>query len=588
MDHLEVTKILLNAGPDMEALDNEQKLPMAYAQEHGNDEVVRYLTRLEQLQERPNVTLAPKDDAPPTHIWSDAICIDQTNDDERSHQVRLMRKIYEATLCVSIWLGTPDILTPHAIEAVNLIAAHHQEFATSDIIPYFHNDAHVYNAAGIQEISKLQWNAPGSLYLRKWFSRAWIVQETVLARQILLLFQTWMFECEDPRDKICSLLGLAISDADAHKISPDYIKPADEVYMQVTRYIFTKSKDLRMLNNISDSARDKRLPNLPSWVPDFSTTGVSAMYGTHYNAAGARVEAKLLPLPADWRRLAATGTKLGSVAKTGESYEGSGTHFRFDPAWFRMTSNLNATCITGEDPSDVPWRTLCLNQDVLEDVRSAAEFKDRFRQFVCALICAGRDSTKAEKSASTNVAYTLLGLLLQLQGMDTEEAERSVGFIKAVNEMKISPDPRIHGPNFDSIRDSLLLLDELARAHPNSALPTLDDIDDFRKDSKWQLYGGKDKPEGYPHVPKDNRFMLMVGTRYHRRRLFRTKENHSGLGPHSLQVGDRMWILGGTIFPFTLQPLEGGAYRLVGTAYVHGIMYGEASTSETVFEIELE
>ncbi len=94
-----------------------------------------------------------------------------------------------------------------------------------------------------------------------------------------LLLKTWLFECKDPRDKIFSLLGLVISDVDEHRIYPDYTKPAPEPYAQVTRYIFANWKDIGVLNNISDSARDERLPNLPSWVPDFSTTGASGMYG---------------------------------------------------------------------------------------------------------------------------------------------------------------------------------------------------------------------------------------------------------------------------------------------------------------------
>jgi Heterokaryon incompatibility protein (HET)/Ankyrin repeats (3 copies) len=165
--HLEVTEVLLDAGAELNALDNEQKLPITYAQECGNDEVFEHLKRLEKLQERPKVTFGPKDDAPPTHIWIDAICIDQSNDDGRGHQVRLMRKIYEAAQCVSIWLGIADTLTPHAVEAVNLIAAHHRNFTTSDIVPYFENDASVYAKAGVPEISPRQWNALGSLYLRK-------------------------------------------------------------------------------------------------------------------------------------------------------------------------------------------------------------------------------------------------------------------------------------------------------------------------------------------------------------------------------------------------------------------------------------
>ena len=39
------------------------------------------------------------------YLWVDAICIDQTNDAERSSQVLLMDQTYRDAVCVSVWLG---------------------------------------------------------------------------------------------------------------------------------------------------------------------------------------------------------------------------------------------------------------------------------------------------------------------------------------------------------------------------------------------------------------------------------------------------------------------------------------------------
>jgi hypothetical protein len=39
------------------------------------------------------------------YLWVDAICIDQTDDAERSAQVRLMDQTYRDAACVSVWLG---------------------------------------------------------------------------------------------------------------------------------------------------------------------------------------------------------------------------------------------------------------------------------------------------------------------------------------------------------------------------------------------------------------------------------------------------------------------------------------------------
>ncbi len=60
------------------------------------------------------------------------------------------------------------------------------------------------------------------------------------------------------------------------------------------------------------------------------------------------------------------------------------------------------------------------------------------------------------------------------------------------------------------------------------------------------------------------------------RRLFRTVKDFLGNGPRSLEVDDQVWVLAGAKVPFLLRPLDDGRYQVVGQAYVHGIMHGEA------------
>jgi hypothetical protein len=50
-----------------------------------------------------------------------------------------------------------------------------------------------------------------------------------------------------------------------------------------------------------------------------------------------------------------------------------------------------------------------------------------------------------------------------------------------------------------------------------------------------------------------------------------------GLGPDSVQINDEVWILAGSQVPFILRSVDGSPrrYKLIGEAYVHGIMHGE-------------
>ena len=58
--------------------------------------------------------------------------------------------------------------------------------------------------------------------------------------------------------------------------------------------------------------------------------------------------------------------------------------------------------------------------------------------------------------------------------------------------------------------------------------------------------------------------------------MFRTDGNLLGMGSRSVEVGDEVWVLKGGNVPFVLRRVKEGVYRLVGDAYVHGIMHGEA------------
>jgi hypothetical protein len=66
------------------------------------------------------------------------------------------------------------------------------------------------------------------------------------------------------------------------------------------------------------------------------------------------------------------------------------------------------------------------------------------------------------------------------------------------------------------------------------------------------------------------------------RRLFRTSAGFLGMGSRRVRSGDEVWLIAGAPTPFLLRPVtvESGKvskkFELLGEAYVHGIMKGEA------------
>jgi hypothetical protein len=118
------------------------------------------------------------------YLWVDALCIDQRNLKERASQVILMRDIYSSAKRVIVWLGKD---TPEAESAVWLIDRYlpttkEEKFAAQEVN---------YELLHFLEISKQKWfklwESHGHFYRRhRWFSRAWVFQEFILAQEITM------------------------------------------------------------------------------------------------------------------------------------------------------------------------------------------------------------------------------------------------------------------------------------------------------------------------------------------------------------------------------------------------------------------
>lgn len=73
-----------------------------------------------------------------------------------------------------------------------------------------------------------------------------------------------------------------------------------------------------------------------------------------------------------------------------------------------------------------------------------------------------------------------------------------------------------------------------------------------------------------------NLYVSNVRSRASKRKPFVTSSGNIGLGPLQLQEGDYVAIFLGFQVPFVIRELENGAYQLIGKAYVHNFMDGEA------------
>jgi hypothetical protein len=122
---------------------------------------------------------------PGTLFWIDALCINQQDLAEKSHQVPLMGEIYSHAASVTVWLGEASEDSSLAFDFLEILEPVLRTFKKRDKS----ERSGVFNAH--DELDRLtssrqgspQWIALQHLLQRPWFERAWIIQEVALAKK---------------------------------------------------------------------------------------------------------------------------------------------------------------------------------------------------------------------------------------------------------------------------------------------------------------------------------------------------------------------------------------------------------------------
>src|SRR5262249_25157585 len=105
-------------------------------------------------------------------FWIDAICINQTDDVEKSRQLSKMLDIYSTAWNVCIWIGEHDAdeVEPHPLDFIQ------------NIVNLKKLDRMVSGEEQDQRTLK-SWVEFAKLLKRSWFRRRWVIQEVAASRQ---------------------------------------------------------------------------------------------------------------------------------------------------------------------------------------------------------------------------------------------------------------------------------------------------------------------------------------------------------------------------------------------------------------------
>ncbi|KAL8367102.1 hypothetical protein RB595_000422 [Gaeumannomyces hyphopodioides] len=147
-------------------------------------------------------------------LWIDAICINQENLEELSHQLSLMPRIYGEASQVIIWLGKDDPTTHEAVRMLDGLKSQVISVALGAATGEF-----------FTSIPARERQVVANFFRRRWFNRVWTLQEVLLPTRIRCLCGPYNFDI-DIANMFASTLLKTLSDGqDTSKIwnGPDEV-----------------------------------------------------------------------------------------------------------------------------------------------------------------------------------------------------------------------------------------------------------------------------------------------------------------------------------------------------------------------------
>ncbi len=541
-------------------------------------------------------------------LWIDAICINQMENAEKNVQVPLMRKLFEKADSVIVWLGEESKDSTAAFDLISrLVAAAITELESSSADTKKVFQARDLGLLALPEHSDPAWKALDALFWRPWFSRVWVIQEIIVARDASVLCGSshcqWLhltvaaryitdhsltaitlveprrlikflkFDqrfregppysllellseardtySTDDRDKVFALLDIA-EDARYSLLKPNYKQPLVDVYTTLTKHLMKRDRSLDILSAIEEPwYRLKR-----NRKPDREIEGL---------------EENELPM----------NSQLPSWVPDWEVHKLSSS-FLLHPAFptMRAAGTSQTSCSFSVDGLTLFCRGLAFDQvrhvgiDFSGTVPAPGSLSLNFLQF----------PSRPKVSSVSRLAQTGINMML-----DDGNHLRLREWEKMARDLKTYPT----GENvLDTFIHTLVANDPLILCLPlerRRACYTA-----WRK--YWYTAGARDPKfihESYERSSTEeielaNQFLQSQLKAAYGRRFFTTSKGYMGLCQSRARIGYRVVILYGGKTPYLLKKIGRRGYEFKGECFIHGLMNGEAlskSIPEQVFAI---
>lgn len=515
----------------------------------------------------------------PRSLWVDAVCIDQQNEAERSHQVSQMGRIFRTAEETIIWLGAASRDSDLAIESLTKLSVSSDAILASGIrswseFPF--DGAESYPMirvvlaeltdvlADLKENDSAKLTAITSLYERPWFRRVWVVQERVLSGNCV----AYCGQARIPWLKfyggfwlLCGLrdyLNLASTDLENSSTLATALTAALDRVVPVafTSYGLPLLQLLVLLSGVARraglQASDPRdyIYGLLGLTHAHSSPSIRVDYSKSWNAVRTQVGQACL---------AHYGPYMLSFAGRCSTKESHGPEVQEVPSWAPDWSSIYLV-----QPLYVPSLFL------VRDGNSGCPYS------------AARHSTQnlsqgftADGRLNLSALYVdTVGHWGQPFAADNDPAD-DVGRVSSLSSWLHDLEAIL-----PSVNEVYRTTEEVATALWKTP------IADRAYLHAWETARASDKTcRSYKAVRAGNvaggvKYTNIAYNKLFGRRPLRTATGYIGLGPLETRVGDTIWIVPGAGVPFVLRPAGNGRFLVIGEVYVHGVMNGEFFESE--------
>lgn len=484
-------------------------------------------------------------------VWIDAICINQSDTQERGSQVKIMSAIYQKAAGVIIYLGEDSDDSSIAIDFVTRLPS-----ATP-------SDLRTINVPTL---------ALDRLLNRPWFHRIWVIQEALFARRATVHCGTQHFDwhllrdfanwCEavhwprrlpyvvyslssdaskkragdpaediraqlhearhchatDARDKIFALLPFLDLHESGIILEPNYQHPANNVFTQYAAAIITEV-GLDLLQAVQSPPI---FGHLPSWVPDWTVPPLRSILAPISVERSHVVFPKSFPHPSSGQNAEDLWPKVLDVVKRQGVLRAYGHYYG-------SIADLGRPFSAGQSPWPIEnWRAVLGNRrTVVPSRRDRSRFRD--------------PAENAIRWRHEAIQYWDPNFLAVISA--------GAGVSPAVIERFLQQEPNIETAEPPIGSWARVVLDALVPDHSDTGESVVSNAR-FR-DVPFNAAG-----EGLVLHDTEKEQLSQALLHCHARRFFTTSTGYMGLGPEHMDYGDRVYACHSSPVPLLFRELQ--------------------------------